>query len=104
MVSGSISNLMLSRISETAFAAGLFINTIQLILVTVIFGLLSSISPLIGKVMGQEKQSERVGPQLQGHSYKDTVTRTQLQGQAPKVMQGQAPKVMFRPSTPTHKF
>jgi len=61
MVSGFISNLMLSRVSDTAFAAGLFINAIQLILVTVIFGLLSSTSPLIGKVIGQDKQPERVG-------------------------------------------
>lgn len=52
---------MLSRVSETAFAAGLFINVIQLILITVIFGLLSSLSPLIGKVIGQDKQPEHVG-------------------------------------------
>lgn len=61
MASGFISNLMLSHVSATAFAAGLFINAIQLILVTVIFGLLSSLSPLIGKVIGQEKRPEHVG-------------------------------------------
>ncbi|NRD72199.1 MATE family efflux transporter [Shewanella sp. VB17] len=61
MSSGFISNLMLSRVSENAFAAGLFINVIQIILVTVIFGLLSSLSPLIGKVIGQKQQLEHVG-------------------------------------------
>ncbi|WP_051680629.1 MATE family efflux transporter [Vibrio rhizosphaerae] len=60
MANGFICNLMLSRVSESAFAAGLFINTIQMILVTVVFGLLSSLSPLIGIVTGQGKP-ERVG-------------------------------------------
>jgi multidrug resistance protein, MATE family len=61
MVGGFISNLMLSRVDETSFAAGLLISTVQLSLVTVVFGLLYSLSALIGRVVGEARQPERVG-------------------------------------------
>ncbi|MCW7538516.1 MATE family efflux transporter [Aquabacterium sp. A7-Y] len=61
MAGGFISNLMLSRVDETSFAAGLLINSVQMSLVTVIFGVLYSLSPLIGRVIGEGRQLERVG-------------------------------------------
>lgn len=61
MIGGFVNSLMLSRIDEASFAAGLLISSIQLSLVIVVFGLLYSVSSLIGRVMGEGKQLERVG-------------------------------------------
>lgn len=61
MIGGFISNLMLSRVGPTAFATGLLINSIQMLLLTVVFGVLYAVSPLIGHVKGEGTQPERVG-------------------------------------------
>ena len=61
MIGGFISNLMLSRVDDISFAAGLLINAVQLSLILVIFGVLYALSPLIGKVMGEGTRPEQVG-------------------------------------------
>lgn len=61
MIVGLLNSLMLSRVGDAAFAAGLLISAIQLSLVIVVFGLLYSVSSLIGRVVGEGRQLERVG-------------------------------------------
>lgn len=61
MIGGFISNLMLSRVDAISFAAGLLINSVQLSLVMVVFGVLYALSALIARVMGEDKQPEQVG-------------------------------------------
>lgn len=61
MISGFVSNLLLSRVDATTFAAGLVINSIQMLLMTVVFGMLFALSPLVGHVKGEGKEPERIG-------------------------------------------
>jgi len=61
MIGGFVNHLMISRVDTTTFAAGVLINSIQLTLVTVVFGVLYSLSALIGNVVGEGKNPERVG-------------------------------------------
>ncbi|WXA91637.1 MATE family efflux transporter [Pendulispora brunnea] len=61
MIGGFINNVMIARVDSTTFAAGLLVNSIQLTLGMVVFGLLYSLSALIGTVIGEAKNPERVG-------------------------------------------
>lgn len=61
MVGGFLQSLMLSRVDQASFAAGLLISSMQLSLVIVVFGMLYSISSLVGRIMGEGSQPERVG-------------------------------------------
>ncbi len=65
-IGGFINNLMLSRVDPASFAAGLMINSIQLALVTVVLGILYSMSALIGKVVGEGRDVERIGAIFRG--------------------------------------
>jgi multidrug resistance protein, MATE family len=61
MIGGFVSNLLLSRVNATTFAAGLLINGVQMILTTVVFGMLFALSPLVGHVKGEGRDLERIG-------------------------------------------
>lgn len=61
MIGGFVNSLMVSRVDEASFAAALLISSFQLALVIVVFGLLYSVSSLIGRVLGEGRQPERVG-------------------------------------------
>lgn len=65
-IGGFLNNLMLSRVDSASFAAGLLINSIQLALVTVVLGVLYSMSALIGKVAGEGRDVDRIGALFRG--------------------------------------
>lgn len=63
---GFVSTLMLSKVDTVTFAAGLLTGSVQLAMVTVVFGLLFSMSALIGRVVGEGTRPERVGQLWRG--------------------------------------
>ena len=65
-IGGFLNNLMLSRVDAPSFAAGLMVNAIQLALVTVVLGILYSMSALIGKIVGEGRNEERIGALFAG--------------------------------------
>lgn len=63
---GFVSNLLLSWVDPATFAAGLLTSTLQLALVTVVFGVLFSLSALVGRILGEQTRLERAGQLLLG--------------------------------------
>ena len=58
---GFVNSLMLARVSEDAFAAGMLAFSIQLMVIVVSISVLFSLSALISQILGEQTAPERVG-------------------------------------------